>query len=302
MAGWGKKCARWAAGLLTVVAFALILAGCEKEPKEREVVVGPWKDTVASYHNIITFRSNGSFGILTLMEKNLAQIDENAEKVKVEGKWQLLSPEEEGDPLLLVMTAESIRGESAWVVDTPVTYLVERLSSNQMKLRSPAGEHVVWDRIRGDQADEDEDGVPLTRIATGPLVVGLTKLRTNEENRYLCIQMELIVDGVDSAPYVEPVRGASGSPTGAFCIHPTVYEALILHLGRLRYKEVRSLKRFAVVLEDMERIVNPYLGGRLKEIDVIKVVVTTDRQDVDAFVAQYTSEAFEAETDDSKKS
>ena len=281
-----KKRTKWGWALL--LGLLLLLMGCDKEPAEREVVIGPWKDTVASYHNIITFRANGSFGILTLMEKNLAQIDEDAEKVKVEGKWQLLSPEEEGDPLLLVMTAENVKGETSWVVDTPVTYLVERLNRNQMQLRSPVGERVAWDRIRGSKAEEGEDGQPVVRLEMSPIVVSLSKKRTNEQNRYLCVYMALILDDVDSAPYVEPVQGGTGTPTGAYRIHPNIYEALVMHLGRLGYKEVRSLKRFAVVLEDLKRIVNPYLGGRLQSIDVMKVVVTTERSGVDAFIAQYT--------------
>jgi len=278
-----------------VALLALFLVACDKEPPEREIIVGPWKDTIASYHTIISFRANGSFGTLRLAEGQHSKIDDKAERVKVDGKWQLLPPEVDGDPLLLVMTPEVVEGDTPWEVDAPVTYLIERLTPNRMMLRSPTGERLSWDRLRSTKAPEEEGGLPLIHVATGPLVVGLAKERLNEENRYLCVQMEFLLSDVEGTSYIEDVRLDSGEPSGSYRIHPSVREALVLHMSRLRHRDVRSLNRFQTVLGDFRRILAPYLGDRLKDVKVVKVVVTSTRDGVDTFVAEFTPEPVEPE-------
>ncbi|VFQ46242.1 flagellar basal body-associated FliL family protein [Desulfoluna butyratoxydans] len=269
---------------VVLVLMALAFLACEKEPPEREMVVGPWKDTIASYHNIISFRANGTFGILRLVEGQHSKIDEKAERAKVEGKWKLLPPEMEGDPLLLIMTPEMVVGDTPWAVDTPVTYLIERLTRNTILLRPSGGERISWDRLRSTKAPEEEDGVPLTQIPTGPLVVGLTKERINEESRYLCVQLTLSVNDVEVLPYVEP---DDESAEGAYRLHPSLLEALVLHMSRLTYREVRSLKRFETVLADFKRLLKPYLGSHLQEIKVVRVQITSTRDGVSEFVGKY---------------
>ena len=272
-----------------LIFFTLFAVGCNKEPKEREMIVGPWKDTVASYHTIISFRSNGSFGTLRLAEGQLSKIDDTAERVKVEGRWQLLVQEEAEDPLLLVMTPETVEGETTWAVDAPVTYLVERLTLNRMLLRTPAGGRVAWDRLRSTKVPEEEDdGIMRIEVASGPLIVGLTKERINEESRYLCVQLELIITDVEGSPYVEDERLPSGAITGGYALHPSLREALVLHMSRLKYREVRSLNRFEDVIADYKRILSPYLGDHLDDLKVVKVVVTTSQDGVDEFITEFT--------------
>lgn len=273
--------------LVMAALFALALLACDKEPPERELVVGPWKETLASYHTIISFRANGSFGIIRLVEGQHSKIDETADKTKVDGKWKLLPPEMEGDPLLLIMTPEMVQGEVPWEVDTPVTYLVERVTRNRMMLRGAGGEHVAWDRLRSTKAPEEEGGIPLARVACGPLVVGLTKARPNEESRYLCVQLDLGVDDMEGAACVEEARLPSGEPSGSYRLHPSLREALVLHLSRLTYRDVRSLKRFQNVAGDLERILTPYFGTRLRDVKVVRVVVTTKQEGVDAFLTEF---------------
>ncbi|VVS94583.1 prokaryotic membrane lipoprotein lipid attachment site profile [Desulfoluna spongiiphila] len=272
------------------VLVALVLVACDKEPPERDMIVGPWKDTIASYHTIISFRSNGSFGIIRLVEGQHSKIDEKAERVKVDGKWKLLPPEMEGDPLLLIMTPEMVVGDTPWAVDTPVTYLIERLTRNSMLLRPSGGERITWDRLRSTKAPEEEDGIPLTQVPTGPLVVGLTKERLNEDNRYLCVQLILTVNDVEGLRYVEPEDTSVGGAPGAYRLHPSLLEALVLHMSRLSYRDVRSLKRFHEVRADFIRILTPYLGSHLQDIKVVKVVVTSTRDGVSEFVGEFAPE------------
>jgi hypothetical protein len=273
-----------------VALLVLFLVACEKESQERGIIVGPWKETIASYHTIISFRANGSFGTIRLVEGQHSKIDDKAERVKVDGKWQLLPPEVDGDPLLLIMTPEVVAGDTPWEVDTPVTYLIERLTSNRMMLRSPTGERLAWDRLKSIKAPEEEGGISLVHVTTGPLVVALAKERLNEENRYLCLQLDLTLKDLDGVAYVEDERLPSGEPTGIYKLHPSIYEAIVLHLSRLRHRDVRSLKRIGEVVADLDRILTPYMGDRLQEVKVVKVVITSTRDGVDAFVAEFTPE------------
>ena len=295
-----KKWRGWFAWTGWIVFLVLCLVACDKEPQERKMIVGPWKDTIASYHTIISFRANGSFGTIRLVEGQHSKIDDTGENTKVDGKWQLLTPEVEGDPLLLVMTPEVVEGETHWEVDAPVTYLIERLTLNRMLLRSPTGERISWDRLRSTKAlAEEEDGIPRIRVATGPLVVGLTKDRLNEDNRYLCVQLEVVIIDVEGTAYVEEMRLPSGDPSGGYRLHPCLREALVLHMSRLKYRDVRSLNHFRDVLKDFKRILSPYLGDHLSDLKLVKIIVTKSQDGVDSFVAEFTPKGSKTPADDS---
>lgn len=282
----GNRCRLWSWGV--VILMALSLVACKKEPPERAIVVGPWKETVASFHTITTFRANGSFSIIRLVEGQLSMIDETAEKVKVDGKWQLLPPEVEGDPLLLVMTPEGVVGETSWEVDAPVTYLIEQLTPDRMMMRSPAGERLAWDRLKSTKTPDGENGIAAVHVVTGPMVVGLAKERLNEESRYLCVQLDITMTDVEGATHVEEERLPSGKPSGLYRLHPSIHEALVLRMSRLTHRDVRSLNHFQDVVTDFKSIIAPYLGDRFQDVKVVKVVVTSSKDGVDAFVAEFT--------------
>ncbi len=279
---------RW---ICWIALLLLFLVACDREPQERKIIIGPWKDTIASYHTIITFRANGSFGTLRLVEGQHSKIDDTGKNAKVDGKWQLLTPEVEGDPLLLVMTPEVVEGESPWEVDTPVTYLIERLTGSRMLLRSPTGGRISWDRLRSSKTpEEEEDGIPRVSVATGPLIVGLTKARLNEESRYLCVQLEVVVVDAEATPYVEERRLPSGEPSGGYRLHPSLREALVLHMSRLKYRDVRSLNHFQEVLGDLKMILLPYLRDHLSDLKVVKIIVTQTLDGVANFEAEFAPE------------
>ncbi|WP_300672230.1 hypothetical protein [Desulfoluna sp.] len=273
-----------------VVLLAFFLVACEKERPERALIVGPWKETIASFHTIISFRSNGSFGILRLAEGQLSKIDETAERVKVEGKWKLVPPEMEGDPLLLIMMPEVVEGETPWVAAVPVTYIIERVSQNHLLMRSSEGGRIAWDRLRGTKAPEETGGIPMAHVGVGPLVVGLNKVRLNEESRYLCVQLDLVISDVEAVNCVEANRLPTGEPSGSYRIHPSLQEAIVLHLSRLRYRDVRSLNLLNSVTTDLKRILEAYLVGHLQEVKVVRVVVTTTRSGVENFVNEFAQE------------
>lgn len=260
-----------ACGLVVCLAA---LAGCSPQSDSVSVddrFLGSWKSTRVKTHRIMTFRANGSWVGEIRVEGRLARIIEKKEKVT--GTWDFK------DGILSVTPAES--GEtSGWKQGVVTHYTVEEIASDQMLLRSEDRVIQPYYRVRSQQVQEGEN--KTATISMKPIAVNLSKGKQFTRDRYLCIDLDLVLNEQQKEQQNQPL---------VIHLHPRVMETAIFFFSSLTYSEVSTIEKLNQRRESLTRILNPYLDGKLKELVIKNVVVTTRWENVEEFLKRHTEAA-----------
>ena len=266
----GKKIAGFRAlvpRILVLVSFVFLIFGCgEKEPSLEDLIIGSWSRYQSRTHVVFSVRANGSWASNVRIEGHSSQIIEK--KGDASGTWLI------EDKNLVITIAESDL-EDIWEQYKTLFYEVFEIDSNHMVLMHPEGRKISWKRLKIKKKGPDVQLPPVIHME--PIVVNLNKIRAHDKDRYFCLSLDLML--TESLTDIEqPV------PT----LHPRARDSAIIYLSSLIYRDVKTFDKVKVIRKQLEAIMAPYLDGRLKEIKLKQVVISSSLDKVDEFLIEHT--------------
>ncbi len=244
--------------------IGLVTACKEKEDNERDLIVGNWIQSTNKAYILWIISSTGEW-------KSSVKIPDATGKIvqsrgNAIGTWHI----EEGQLIISVVESDV---ENVWEKNT-ISYLdIVELTEIQMLLKKESGYTAVWEKT-DTQKTATSEGLQSI-IYMGPIVTNLNKNRTYDKDRYLCLNMNMIL---------EEMMPGEKLPV----IHPRAKEALLIFLSSLVFDNVKNFKDIRKQNKNFAAVLNPYMDSLIKEIKIEHVIVTTDPDKVEEFIIEHT--------------
>ena len=107
------------------------------------------------------------------------------------------------------------------------------------------------------------------------LFINLNKNRSNTQDRYLCLNMNLVLKELMPDQQI-PV------------MHPKAREAAILFLSSLVYEDVKDFDQVKRQKSKLVDVLNPYMQDFIKDIEIEHVIISTTIEKVEEFIIEHT--------------
>lgn len=261
-----KRCLICLILLLAGISFLIPIMGCgKKEKTQSELAVGNWTQLKNRAYILLVTNPKGEWN----SSVRIADVTEKIVKAKgtAKGMWYI-----EKGQMIFTVTDSDI--EEIWVKNATIFFDIVELSQSAMRLKEESGHIVVWSRTNAPKTGAAEtDMSPV--VPMGPVVVNLNKNRSNDKDRYLCLNLNLILKELMPDQKIPP-------------IHPAGREAAILFLSSLVFDDVKDFDGVKEQNKKLVNVLNPYMEGFIKEIDIKHVIVATEIDKVEEFIIEHT--------------
>ena len=122
-----------------------------------------------------------------------------------------------------------------------------------------------------------------------PIAVNLNKNRSNTQDRYLCLKMNMVLKELMPDQKIP-------------AMHPKAREAAIIFLSSLVYGDVKDFDQVKIQRTKLVDVLNPYMEGFIKDIEIEHVIISTTIEKVEEFIIEHTMGlASEAEGENGEK-
>jgi len=262
------------------IFFFGFITGCEeKEKTQSDLVVGNWVQSKNGTYILWVTTPLGEWNSSVKIPDITGKIVKS--RGSAEGIWNI----EDGQMIITVMESDV---EDVWGKNVTSFFDILELTENQMKLKEESGHVVVWNTTSAQKQVVSEgfnDTIPM-----GPVAVNLNKNRSHDKDRYLCLNMNLVL---------QEMMPEQNVPS----IHPKAREAAIIFLSSLVFDDVKDFKKINIQNKKLVAVLNPYMDGSIKEIKIEHVIVTTDPDQVEEFIIEHSigEEISAQETETSEK-
>lgn len=251
--------------LLFIVSVLILGGGCgEKEKSQQELAVGNWLQIRNRAFILWVTNPKGEWSSSVKIPDVTGKIVRS--KGSAKGTWHI----ESGQMIVTVVESDV---EQVWQKNATNFYDIVDLKDEQMQLREATGRVAVWNKTITKKSAAQEITNPL--IPMGPLVVNINKHRSHDKDRYLCINMNLML---------KEMMPDQDLPA----IHPQAREAALIFLSAVVFNDVKDFTRIKNQKDLLKGVLNPYLDDAVKEIKIEHVIVTTDPDKVEEFVIEHT--------------
>lgn len=249
---------------LSLLAFILTSCG-EKEPSKEDLVLGNWVNSRNRTHTLLIINPKGEWQSSVKIADITAKIVQS--KGDAKGAWHL-----EKDQLIFTVMESSI--EEVWEKNTTRFFDLLDLGPGAMKLRAENGSLTDWKKTIGGKSAKGPEDQALV-VSMDPIAVNLNKISSNTKDRYLCLKMKLILQ--ELMPGREVPR-----------FHPRAREAALVFLSSLIYNDVKDFDRVKEQKAKLLKVLNPYMEGVIKDIEIEHVIVTDTHEKVEEFLIEHT--------------
>lgn len=261
-----KKIAIYLVLSLMALSFFLSITGCSKEEKnQNEFAVGNWTQLRNRAYILLITNPKGEWNSSVRIADATSKIVKS--KGHAKGTWHI-----EKSQMIFTVTESDI--EEIWEKNATIFFDVVEITETQMQLMDESGRVIVWKHTNPKKtAASEEDMSPI--IPMGPVVVNLNKNRSNDKDRYLCLNMNMVLKELMPDQEIP-------------LLHPKAREAAIIFLSSLVFNNVKdfdSIKKQSMQLVD---VLNPYMEGFVKEISIEHVIVASDIYKVEEFIIEHT--------------
>lgn len=271
--------------LSLVIIISLSAVSCkEKKEPVNEKIYGTWQIRMANVYSVYNFRANGSWTSSERVEGRQSKIVES--RGKVVGQWTLAADAEEEGILWLTMTPTIVEEIDGWSVETPVKLKVFGIDDANLDMQIESGRKITWKRVRSKKAAEAALAEADAKVKVWPLIVNIIRKKKNSDLRFLCLDMDLFINNPAGSPYLAAEK-LPDSEEITWHLHPKVRDVIIMYFSSFTYKELKTLEKVHETVQHLKLILNPYFNGNLNEINVGKVIVTTNRESVKEFETMY---------------
>ncbi len=267
----------------------LVTASCSKKNPE-DLIVGPWR--IDGGDTIYTFRQNHGWILLKINDTSQAGAKDEG---KVEGQWRI--DQLEGKKKFLVIIPSETVEDTPWKKERPVEFELVDISLKELVLKRSNGDVEKWKK-QGKYSEEEKPVVAgVVTLPLGPQVINLKRDKETEPFRFFCIKIDLILKNGDGLDYVTHLVSAENGKE-SYHVHPRIFDVTQMYFGSLHYKDVKSLDRVKVAVDQYKEVLKPYFKGKLMDVGVSKVLVTTKFQSAMDFKKDEPGAEAEAEAEE----
>ncbi|THB79403.1 MAG: flagellar basal body-associated protein FliL [Desulfobacteraceae bacterium] len=276
--------------LIVIVAiFQMTAPGCgSKEEKITEKVLGNWTRSANRNFILLIIKSTGTWESTVRVSDVTAKIVQS--KGKANGTWHI----EDNSLVFSVMQSEI---DNVWKPDSIMFNEIIRVEKGLLELQTDAGQIHAWKRnLPQKKKAQSDDSRPV--IPMDPIAVNLNKNRSADKDRYLCLNMNIILKEL-----------MPGTETPG--IHPKTRDAAIVFLSSLIFDDVKDFDRVKAQKKKLITVLNPYMEGVIEDIEIDHVLIASTIDKVEEFMIEHTltgepeegesSEESQEETDDKIK-
>lgn len=267
--------------LCAIVCLVFTIAGCsKKESQLKGKLLGNWTRSINRNYILLIFRSDGTWESSVRISDATSKIVSG--KGKATGTWVV----EENNIIFSVNESDI---EDVWKKNAINYYEILLLEEASMELKSETGQIIKYSHHLGQKKTEEQvNTAPV--IPMKPIVVNLNKNRSHDKDRYFCVNMNLIL---------QELMPGSEIPK----IHPRTRDAAIMFLSSLIFEDVKDFDRVKEQKKKLIEILNPYMEGAVKDIEIDHVLIASSIDRVEAFIIEHTmtGKQDESETDTQKK-
>jgi len=260
-----KKAADFFILFFIIVFLFIFVAACkEKEISPQELAVGNWIQSKNNVYILWVTNPKGEWNSSVKIPDVTGKIVKSRGTAK--GTWHI----EEGQMIISVTESDV---EKIWEKNATTFFDIVELTDKTMQLKEESGLIVAWNKTNTEKVSDSKNVNNL--IAMGPVVVNLNKNRSHDKDRYLCLNMNLVL---------QEIMPEQEIPS----IHPKAREAMIIFLSSLVFDDVKDFKSIKKQNKNMRDLLNPYMEGSIKEIKIEHIIVTTDIDQVEEFLIKHT--------------
>ncbi len=171
----------------------------------------------------------------------------------------------------LTMTAAESDIEKVWSKNRIYSFHIQEILANAILLTNEEGKIIQWEKETQDKKTEENAALILSMA---PIAVNLDKLSSNTKDRYICVKINIFLK--ELMPGVPPP-----------VMHPRIREAAVLFFSSLIHDQVRNFDQVQLQKKALVNVLNPYLDGAIKEIDLEKILITTSHEKVEEFLMEF---------------
>jgi len=248
------------------ISFLVTIFGCGgKEKSQNETAVGNWMQMRNRAYILLITNPKGEWN----SSVRIADVTSKIVKAKgtAKGTWHI----ENGQ---MIFTVAESNVEEIWESTATTFFDIVELNDTTMQLREESGHIVVWKKTKAKKKAEVEvDLAPI--VPMGPVAVNLNKNRSNDKDRYLCLNMNLVFKELMPDQEIP-------------LIHPKAHEAAIIFLSSLVFNDVKDFEDLKKQSKKLVDVLNPYMEGFIKEITIEHVIVATEIDKVEEFLIEHT--------------
>ncbi len=256
----------------TIVVAALLvgmvscIAGCaDKNAADKEMVLGNWTHYRNRAYILLIINPKGIWKSSVRIADATSKIVAN--KGDAEGTWHL-----QDRRLIFTVMESSI--ENVWEKNNTYVFDVMELTDQRMLLQEESQRVAEWEKTRAKKPGEDPENTAVI-IPMAPIAVNLNKISSGAPDRYLCLNMELALK--ELMPGQQVPR-----------LHPRAKEAAILFLSSLVHSDVEDFDKVKAQKSRLVEVLNPYMDGVIKDINIKRVIVSTSMEKVEEFIIEHT--------------
>ncbi len=253
--------------ILAIVPI-LFTSGCKKKKKKPSIkksLLGTWYMAKGRSYILITISLDGKWTSEVRVEGLSSKVVKK--RGAASGIWHT-----EGTGLVISVVKSNIN--SVWEKGKTLFCGIIKINQDIMTLKYPSGRVLTWKKAQVKKKGEKTiDLSPVVKIF--PIVVNLNKISSNDVDRYFCLDMELDLHTL--MPGEKPVR-----------FTPRARDAAIMFLSSLIYENVNTFDAIKIEKKKLEKVLNPYLDGTLKNIKINNVLITANIDKANEFVMEHT--------------
>ncbi len=247
-------------------SFFILLGGCGKEEKnQNEFAVGNWTQFRNRAYILLITNPKGEWNSSVRIADVTSKIVSS--KGTAKGTWHI-----EKGQMIFTVTESDI--EEVWEKNATTFLDIVELTESIMRLRNEAGREIVWKQTNKQKAATADEPI-AQMLAMGPMAVNLNKNRSNDKDRYLCLNLNLILKELMPEQEIPPM-------------HPKALEAANIFLSSLVFNDVKDFDAIKVQGKKLVDVLNPYLNGFVKEVEIEHVIVAADIDQVEEFIIEHT--------------
>lgn len=250
--------------ILIILSCLVCMASCSKEPDVGEMILGGWTSKSAGAYTYLKIKLEGKW------ESAIKIADVTSKIIQVRGtasgQWHI----EENNFVLTVLESNV---EKNYKKNVTNFYEIAKLDDKVMELVDSYGRVITWKKV---QPQKNKEGATIINsIRMEPFTVNLNKTRSRDKDRYLCLDIKLILKEI--IPGTEPLR-----------VHPKGREAIILYLSSLVYNDIKSLDEVTKMQETLRIILSPYTGDMIEKVEIDHVIVASTIERVEEFIIEHS--------------